>query len=98
MAIMDLNQWKDNVKRTIHGTWKEMIETDAKLAVVLESVLDDLHAKHKPSLTNWSAAPNWLNMFKWTNCPANKIRAMFLLMEPLEPKKFNTICEYWLCS
>jgi uracil DNA glycosylase len=85
-------KWIEDVKAYIPVEWQflsTMCHPKCETKY-LDSVLIKLYQKHLPRKNGlWDVAPKWTEMFQWTSCPLKGVRAIILIMEPLQPSKSN---------
>lgn len=54
---------------------------------IFRNILQNLHTNYQPRENGeWKATPNWTEIFSWTSCPPNSIKAVMLLKNPLDAK------------
>lgn len=83
--VLELEEWKSEVFKLIQ--W-DFLCKEENWRQPLDIILKILHEKYKPQKNGiWLAAPKWTELFNWTSCPPDSVRAVILLMEPLEPFK-----------
>ncbi len=84
----DEEEWKKDVKALIPEDWQQLftIRHPKNGTNLLDFVLSELYKKYEPRKNgSWNAAPEWTKMFSYTSCPLEYVRAVVLLMEPLQP-------------
>jgi len=83
IKIIEIEEFKSKVKKSIPENWTFLIKDEN---FDLENILNKLYDKYLPrKYGRWLASPKWTEIFRWASCPLDSIKAVILLMEPLQP-------------
>lgn len=86
---MPRRKFLDDVWTTISVEWQDLIESEG-LKGMLKEILCSRYYHFRPQPNGrWSAGPPWRELFAWTDCQIDDIRAIFIDMKPLRPNSIT---------